>query len=49
MQFWSKMPMPWTFAVSHDQQYSVIKTCCAVVADDELEIGSFSPDSVAGY
>lgn len=47
MQFWSKMPMPWTFAVSHDQQYSAVKTCCAVVADDELEIRSFSPDSVA--
>jgi hypothetical protein len=47
IQFLVENPDAPTFAVSHGQQYSVIKTYYADVADGELEIGSFSPDSGA--
>lgn len=47
IQFLVENPDVPTFAVSHDQQYSVIKTSYADVTDGELEIGLFSPDSHA--
>ena len=47
IQFLDENPDVPAFNVSRDPQYSVIKTCYTDMADGELEIGSFSPDSVA--